>query len=70
MDTSLFKRTARLFARPSFIEGFARAIDIGSTMNEYNKNQTPEEADSKAIQSDWKAVGDDIYFALESCQTK
>jgi len=42
MDTLLFKRTARLFARPSFFEGIARVIDIGSTLNEYNTNKTTE----------------------------
>ena len=64
MGDILFQRTGRLFARPSFWEGYARAIDIGGTLNEYNQNKTPEEADTAAIRSDWQAVGDSIEFAL------
>ena len=65
MGDILFKRSGRLFARPSFLEGYARAIDIGATLNEYNQNKTSEEADTAAIQSDWQAVGDSIEFAID-----
>ena len=65
MGDILFKRTARLFARPSFLEGYGRAIDLGATLNEYNSNKTPEEADTAAIRSDWEAVGDSIAAAME-----
>ena len=64
MGNYLFKRTGRLFARPSFFEGYGRAIDMGATLNEYNQNKTPEEADVAAIRSDWQAVGDDIQVAM------
>ena len=64
MSNDLFIRTGRLFAHPSFLEGYARAIDIGSTLSEYNQNKTPEEADAAAIRSDWLAVGDDIQVAI------
>jgi len=65
MDTLLFKRTARLFARPSFFEGIARVIDIGSTLNEYNTNKTTEEADTESLNSDWQAVGEQLTFAMD-----
>jgi len=65
MGDILFQRSGRLFARPSFLEGYGRAMDIGATLNEYNQNQTPEEADAAAIRSDWQAVGDSIEFALD-----
>ena len=65
MGANLFMRTGRLFARPSFLEGCARAIDIGATLNEYNQNKTSEEADAAAIRSDWQAVGDDIQVAMD-----
>jgi hypothetical protein len=48
------------FARPSFIGGMARVLDLGSTLNVYNESQTPQEADERAISSDWKAVGSEI----------
>ena len=52
--------TAILFARPSFIEGFSRALDLGDTLTEYNTSLSGEQADARAIAADWKAVGDDI----------
>ena len=64
MGDLLFQRSGRLFARPSFLDGYGRAIDIGATLNEYNQNKTSEEADVAAIRSDWQAVGDSIQFAL------
>jgi hypothetical protein len=54
-----------LFARPSFLEGLARILDIGGTMQKYNESQTPEEADAKAMYNDFKTVGDDISFAFD-----
>ena len=66
----IFKRTARLFARPSFEEGVARVMDLGATLNIYNIDETPEEADAKAIYSDWAAVGDDIIYSISKYQPK
>lgn len=66
MSDTFFVRSGRLFARPSFLEGYARAIDLGGTLTEYNRNQTGEEADEKAISTDWLAVGDSISSAMQS----
>jgi hypothetical protein len=58
-----------LFARPSFAEGFARALDIGCTLDEYNKSSTFQLADLIAMAADWRAVGEDIRAAgLEECR--
>ncbi len=46
-----------LFAVPGFLTGMGSAIDIGSTLTEYNVSRTPEEADYFALCSDWEAVG-------------
>jgi hypothetical protein len=56
-----------LFASPSFLSGSARTIDLGAAMNHwsYNISPTPSEADLRAIQNDWKAVGRDIRKAVE-----
>jgi hypothetical protein len=53
-----------LFARPSFIEGMARVVDIGGTLNVYNTSTTPELADFFAMYADWLATGGDIVSAI------
>jgi hypothetical protein len=58
--------TTFLFARPSFIEGVARVLDLGGTMQVYNDCKTEKEADLKALKKDWQAVGEDILGAVES----
>jgi hypothetical protein len=57
-------RTDFLFARPSFMEGFARIVDFGGSLNEYNSSQSHEEADAMAIQKDFAVVGNDIWSAV------
>ena len=58
-----------LFARPSFLEGLARALDIGATLDLYNASVTSKQADSLALRADWRAVGQDIRDAeLAECQ--
>lgn len=54
-----------LYAKPSFIEGIARLVDIGGTLNEYNCSCNEQEADYFAILSDWEAVGQDIIYAMK-----
>ena len=53
-----------LFARPSFLEGAARTLDIGSTFTEYNTAPSSSQADSVALRSDWQAVGEDMRNAM------
>ena len=57
---------SKLFARPSFIEGMSRVLDLGSTLQQYNSSDTEEEADSEALKNDWRAVGDDLKFSIEN----
>ena len=49
-----------LFGSFNFWEGMARVLDVGGTMVVYNESPTIEEADSRALSSDWQAVGDDL----------
>lgn len=56
--------TSFLFARPSFIEGASRVVDIGNTMSEYNRSATPNEADMRALMADWAAIGEDLRGAI------
>ncbi len=43
-----------LFARPSFLEGWARLFDFSGSLNEYNRSKHP---DSVAQWADWTVVG-------------
>lgn len=54
------KLSSFLYARPSFIEGVARLIDFGNTLQEYNASLTGNQADVLATASDWGVVGDDL----------
>jgi hypothetical protein len=56
--------TFRLFAEPSFLEGVARLVDLGATLNVYNESGTPAEADQQALLSDWMTVGEDIQMSI------
>ena len=58
-------KTFRLFrALPCFLLGVATIIDMGATMNIYNYDATPSQADANAIASDWEMVGADINVAI------
>jgi hypothetical protein len=56
-----------LFARPGFLTGWGRTIDLGGMLerSSYNISATPEEADLLAILNDWWAVGKDLRKAVE-----
>ncbi|MDO4721438.1 MAG: hypothetical protein Q4A78_12300 [Peptostreptococcaceae bacterium] len=58
-------RTGFLFSEPSFWEGVGRLFDWAGTLSKYNDSKSSKEADYKAIQSDWRAIGDDIREAIE-----
>jgi hypothetical protein len=55
-----------LFARPSFLEGVGRILDFAGFMTEYNSSQTTEEADLKALRTDWAILGNDMRSAAEA----
>jgi len=53
-----------LYATPSFLEGFARVLDIGDTFTTYNTFADAREADFLALRSDWRAIGEDFDTVL------
>lgn len=57
--------TTFLFARPSWLEGIARLLDFGNTLQVYNTSADPDEADAAAIALDWNAIGDDMRRAVQ-----
>lgn len=63
-----------LCARPSFLEGIARIMDFGNTLNAYNTSPTGQEADNTAIWMDWTMIGQDFRntvtkFEIEETDT-
>jgi len=57
-------RSDFLYASPSLLEGVARILDFGNTLNEYNSSQSEEEADEIALRMDWTMVGADLRNAM------
>lgn len=55
-----------LFGSFGFFEGMGRVLDLGGTMVVYNESPTTEEADNRALNSDWQAVGNDLKNAMNS----
>ena len=55
------------FATPSFLSGMARTLDLFATFDSYNTS-SGEEADARAIRSDWYMVGTDLYKAMEQAE--
>ena len=56
-------RSDFLFAVPSVWSGVARLLDLFGKFDFYNVSQTPEQADARAIYSDWRIVGQDLRDA-------
>ena len=64
MGQTMSAKSRFLLARPSFLEGMARVVDLGGTLQIYNGSITPKEADARALVADWLAVGEDIHAAM------
>ena len=58
-------RTAR---RSSFLAGAARAFDPGAVLRG-SRGRGAAEADMLAMRSDWEAVGEDLWRALDTLAT-
>lgn len=44
------------------------ALDYAHTMPEYTTNSNPELTDQIAIASDWRAVGNDLAYAISEIE--
>ncbi len=63
-------RSDFLYASPSFLEGAARILDFGNTLNEYNTSKSEEEADEIALRMDWAMVGADLRSAMKNIEVE
>jgi hypothetical protein len=59
------------YPRPSFANGFARALDLfGRGFRSPLPNKPGHEIDAEAIASDWAAIGGDLRKAMERAGAK
>jgi hypothetical protein len=63
-------KTDFLFAQPSFMAGAARVLDLWATFDDYNRSETPAEADAKALAADWLVAGQDIRDAINQFESE
>ena len=63
-------RTDFLFAQPFFASGIGRVLDMWGEFDDYNRSETPAEADARALASDWIVVGQDILDAVDSHESE
>ena len=55
-----------LFARPSWLSGVARTLDLTGQFDEYNESLNEELADRRALFLDWRIVGETLLNAVRS----
>lgn len=57
-------RTDFLFPKRNFWTGLSSVIGITPNANKFNASKSDEDADFKAIKSDWNMVGGDIKKSI------
>ncbi len=59
-----------LFPRSSWLTGAGSIWNLSGLYYIYNESSSPEEADRKALASDWGMVGQDMQAALEKMKSE
>ena len=59
-----------LYTMPSFAEGIGRIGDFSGVLNQFNYSKSPEEADRKALHSDWMKVGNELRSAMSKFEKR
>lgn len=59
-------RVTRIYAHASFMSGVTRTLDLFGSFDEYNMAATPEDADQRALASDFAVVGAELASAMMS----
>ncbi|MFN0049544.1 MAG: hypothetical protein ACKVOU_10520 [Cytophagales bacterium] len=57
--------TGFLYSTPSFWLGAATVINISGNFYEFNSSDSGFESDSKAIENDFRMIGQDIYDVID-----
>jgi hypothetical protein len=55
-----------LYSDPSFLQGMGTILNLGGNYYTFNYSDTPQEADSKALASDWGMIGKDLKDVFRS----
>jgi hypothetical protein len=58
-------KTDYLFSNPSFLSGAGTVMNLAGNYYQFNTFDTDFEADSKAIENDFRMIGQDIFDAVE-----
>lgn len=58
------RRSEYLFPDSSFAEGAGSVLDLLGILAEYNASDDEATADRRALEADWRAVGDYLWLAL------
>ena len=61
---SLARRRTLVAARPSWVSGAARLVDLGGTFDRYFIGHLPPRNGEAALARDWEQVGSDIASAM------
>lgn len=54
-----------LFSTPTLLSGAGTVINLAGNFYEFNTSERDFEADEKAIENDFRMVGQDIYDIIE-----
>jgi len=57
--------TGFLFSTPSFLSGAGTVINLAGNYYEFNSSDSGFEADEKAIENDFRMIGQDICDVIE-----
>jgi len=57
--------TGFLFSTPSFLSGAGTVLNLAGNFYEFNSSDSGFEADQKAIENDFRMIGQDIYDVVE-----
>jgi hypothetical protein len=59
-------RTDFLYPTNGFLIGVGNVLNLAGNYYSFNYSSTDEEADSKAIESDWGMIGQDIHKVYDT----
>lgn len=65
METKTEIRTDFLIPKRGFFTGFSSTFSVAGETANFNRSNTGEEADYKAIKSDWEMIGQDFKKAIK-----